>query len=88
MSLKADTPDLSIAQIRKKLKIENISIDDLKQLITEVVNNNSKLIKEKEMRAKGPLMGEVMKKVRGKIDGAIVSKELKNSIKDKLKELK
>jgi glutamyl-tRNA(Gln) amidotransferase subunit E len=88
MSLKADTPDLSIAQIRKKLKIESISIDDLKQLITEVVNNNSKLIKEKEMRAKGPLMGEVMKKVRGKIDGAIVSKELENSIKDKLKELK
>ncbi|MFX1302745.1 MAG: Glu-tRNA(Gln) amidotransferase subunit GatE [Promethearchaeota archaeon] len=88
MSLKADTPELSIGQIRKKLKIESISIDDLKQLITEIVNNNSKMIKEKEMRAKGPLMGEVMKKVRGKIDGAIVSKELENSIKEKLKELK
>ncbi|UCD01336.1 MAG: Glu-tRNA(Gln) amidotransferase subunit GatE [Promethearchaeota archaeon] len=88
MSLKADTPELSIGQIRKKLKIESISIDDLKQLITELVNNNSKIIKEKEMRAKGPLMGEVMKKVRGKVDGAVVSKELENSIKEKLKELK
>ena len=88
MRLKADTPELSIDQIRKKLKIESISIDDLKQLITEVVSNNSKMIKEKEMRAKGPLMGEVMKKVRGKIDGAIVSKELEKLIKEKLKELK
>ncbi len=33
-------------------------------------------------------MGEVMKQVRGKIDGAIVSKELENSINKKLKELK
>lgn len=88
MSLKADSPELSIDQIKKKLKIESISKDDLKQLITKVVNNNLKMIKEKEMRAKGPLMGEVMKKVRGKIDGAIVSKELENSIKKKLEELK
>ncbi len=88
MSLKADSPELSIAQIRKKLKIESISLEDLKNLIAEIVNKNFKMIKEKELRAKGPLMGEVMKKVRGKIDGAIVSKELERIIKEKLKELK
>ncbi|MFW9866100.1 MAG: Glu-tRNA(Gln) amidotransferase subunit GatE [Candidatus Thorarchaeota archaeon] len=85
MSLKADSPELSINQVRKKLKIQSISIDDLKKLIIEIVNKNSDMIKEKEMRAKGPLMGEVMKKVRGKIDGAIVSKELEIAIKQKLK---
>jgi glutamyl-tRNA(Gln) amidotransferase subunit E len=53
-------------------------------MINEIVNNNSDMIKEKEIRAMGPLMGEVMKKVRGKIDGAIVSKELKNAINEKL----
>ena len=88
MSLKADSPELSIDQIRKKLKIESISLEDLKNIIAEIVNKNSKMIKEKELRAKGPLMGEVMKKVRGKIDGAIVSKELEIIIKEKLKELK
>ena len=88
MSLKADSPELSIDQIKKNLKIESISTDDLKKLIAEIIINNSKLIKEKEMRARGPLMGEVMKKVRGKIDGAIVSKELDNALKEKLKELK
>jgi len=85
MSLKADSPELSVNQVRKNLKIESISINDLKKLIIEIVDINSDMIKEKEMRAKGPLMGEVMKKVRGKIDGAIVSKELEKAIKDKLK---
>jgi Glu-tRNA(Gln) amidotransferase subunit E-like FAD-binding protein len=88
MSLKADSPDLSIDQIKKKLKIEKLSLEDLRKMIGETIKNNSKMIKEKEMRAKGPLMGEVMKKARGKIDGAIVSKELEIAIKEKLKELK
>ncbi|MFX1478073.1 MAG: Glu-tRNA(Gln) amidotransferase subunit GatE [Promethearchaeota archaeon] len=85
ISLKADSPELSINQVKKKLKIESITLGDLKKFIIEIVNNNSDMVKEKEMRAKGPLMGEVMKKVRGKIDGAIVSKELENAIKEKLK---
>ena len=88
MSLKSDAPELSIGQIKKKLKIESVSIDDLKKVIDEIIKSNINLIKEKEMRAKGPLMGEVMKKVRGKIDGAVVSKHLENSIKEILKEMK
>jgi len=88
MSLKVDSPGLSVNQIKKKLKIESISIDNLKKIIDEIVENNLKMIKEKEMRAKGPLMGEVMKKVRGKIDGALVSKELETTLKEKLKEMK
>ncbi|MFX1428262.1 MAG: Glu-tRNA(Gln) amidotransferase subunit GatE [Promethearchaeota archaeon] len=88
LSFKADSPGLSIKQIKKKLKIESISEDDLKKMIIDIVNSNTKMIKEKEMRAKGPLMGEIMKRVRGKIDGAIVSKELEIAIKEKLIELK
>jgi glutamyl-tRNA(Gln) amidotransferase subunit E len=88
MSLKADSPEISIDRIKKKLKIETITISDLNQIINHIIKNNLKIIKEKEMRAKGPLMGEVMKKVRGKIDGAIVSQELDKSLKEKIKELK
>ena len=88
LQLKADFPDLSIKQILKNLKIESISVEDLKKIIQEIIKKNVNLIKEKQMRAKGPLMGEVMKKVRGKIDGAVVSKELTNSINETLKEMK
>ncbi len=87
MIIKADFPDLTIEQVKEKLSIESISIDDLKKIIEEIVNKNIDLLKKREMRAIGPLMGEVMKKVRGKIDGAIVSKELKNSITKKLEEM-
>ncbi len=88
LSAKADSPELSINQIKKKLKIQRLSVEELKQIITKVVKNNEEMLKEKEMRAKGPLMGEVMKQVRGKIDGSIVSKELDNILKQILKELK
>ena len=88
MSLKADSSKLSIENIKKKLKIETISKEDLQKLTLKVVNENLEMIKEKEMRAKGPLMGEIMKQVRGKIDGSIVSKELDTILKKKLEELK
>ncbi|MHA1913868.1 MAG: Glu-tRNA(Gln) amidotransferase subunit GatE [Promethearchaeota archaeon] len=82
MKLKADSKEISISQIRKKLKIESISVDDLRKLINEIINDNSSLIKERGIRAKGPLMGVVMKKARGKIDGAIISKELENALQE------
>ncbi len=88
LSLKADSPELSIEQIKEKLKIVSISVEDLNKIIDQIVTSNSNVIKEKEMRAMGPLMGEVMKEVRGKIDGKIVSNELKIAIENKLKELK
>jgi glutamyl-tRNA(Gln) amidotransferase subunit E len=88
MILKAESPELTIDQVKKKLNIESISIEDLSKIINEILNNTIELIKKKEMSAMGPLMGEIMKKVRGKIDGAIVSKELKNLLSKKLKDLK
>ncbi|MFX0187532.1 MAG: Glu-tRNA(Gln) amidotransferase subunit GatE [Candidatus Hodarchaeota archaeon] len=88
MSFKADSPEISIERIKKKLKIESISVEDLKKIINKIINNNLNIIKKRKMRAMGPLMGEVMKKVRGKIDGAVASEELKNALQTKLKELK
>ena len=88
LSSKSDNPNLSIKDIKKELKIEKISEKDLKKIITKVVDENIAILKEKEMRAMGPLMGAVMKEVRGKIDGKVVSSELKTIIQEKLKELK
>jgi len=88
MRLKADSPNLTIKQTIKNLNLDSLSTEDLIIIIKEIVNNSSKIIKEREMRSMGPLMGEVMKKVRGKIDGEIVSKELKLQISNKLKEMK
>lgn len=88
MIAKIEYPNLTINQIKDKLNIESISIEELNNIILKIIKNNIQIIKEKEMRAMGPLMGEIMKQVRGKIDGVIVSKELKNHLQKKLKELK
>jgi len=88
MRLKADSPNLTIEQSIENLNLKSLSIEDLKIIINEIVIKNLKIIKEREMRSMGPLMGEVMKKVRGKIDGEIISKELKIQISNKLKEMK
>ena len=88
MSLKADSSQLSINEIKKKLKIKSVSKEDLRKLTLKVVNKNLEMVKKKEMRAKGPLMGEVMKQVRGKIDGSIVSKELDIILKKIIEEYK
>ncbi|MHA1391063.1 MAG: GatB/YqeY domain-containing protein, partial [Promethearchaeota archaeon] len=72
MIMKADHPELTIIEIKERLKLES----------------NIEIVKQKGMRAIGPLMGEVMKKVRGKIDGAIISREMKSKLSLKLKELK
>ncbi len=88
MRLKADSPNLTIEQSIENLNLESLSIEDLKIIINEIIIKNLKIIKEREMRSMGPLMGEVMKKVRGKIDGEIISKELKIQISNKLKEMK
>ncbi|MFX1443124.1 MAG: Glu-tRNA(Gln) amidotransferase subunit GatE [Promethearchaeota archaeon] len=88
MITKSDNPNSTIDKLKKELQIEKISKDDLKKIILDIINTNMDIVKEKEMRAMGPLMGEVMKKVRGKIDGKIVSNELKTTLQKKLVELK
>ncbi|NHJ20510.1 MAG: Glu-tRNA(Gln) amidotransferase GatDE subunit E [Candidatus Lokiarchaeota archaeon] len=88
MRLKADSPNLTIEQSIEKLNLESLSLEDLKSLIGEVINKNLNLVIEREMKSMSPLMGEVMKEVRGKIDGQIVSNELKKQLTNKLKEMK
>ena len=88
ISVKADSPELTIDQIKKELKLQRLTIEELRQIIWQIVKTNEPMLKEKGMRAMGPLMGLVMKQVRGKIDGSIVSKELERILKQALKELK
>ncbi|MBD3194625.1 MAG: Glu-tRNA(Gln) amidotransferase subunit GatE [Candidatus Lokiarchaeota archaeon] len=84
---KADNPELTIEAIKDNLNLESISKDELNDIINSIIDKNFNLLKEQKMRAMGPLMGDAMKQVRGKIDGAIVSKALKNALLEKIKEL-
>jgi glutamyl-tRNA(Gln) amidotransferase subunit E len=86
MKAKANSPNLSIGEIKEALNISRVSEEDLNIVIDGIVDKNIKLINERKMGAMGPLMGEVMKEVRGKIDGKIVSDKLKKALQKKIKE--
>jgi glutamyl-tRNA(Gln) amidotransferase subunit E len=88
MRMKTNNPHLSISQIKDDLHIKSISLDELQKIISELVEKNVKMIKERGDRSLSPLMGEAMKQVKGKIDGSIVNQELQKQIKKKLEEMK
>ncbi len=65
--------------------VSSITISDLDKIISKIVQQKHDFILERGERALSPLMGVVMKEVRGKIDGKTVREHLKKAIDDALK---
>ena len=75
-----------------KEAIENTSIEsingiDLEKIIEEIVEKNESIIKNQKERAIGPLMGIVMKELRGKASGEMINSILLKNIKKKLESI-
>ena len=68
----------------KNASIEAVSESDLEKIIKEIVEKNIDIINKQKERAMGPLMGMVMKELRGSAPGETVSKILTVEIKKKL----
>jgi glutamyl-tRNA(Gln) amidotransferase subunit E len=66
----------------KELGIQSISKDDLNKLITRIVEENRKIIKERGKGSFGALMGIAMNTLRGKADAALVSRILKEKVRE------
>ncbi|MCQ2972367.1 MAG: Glu-tRNA(Gln) amidotransferase subunit GatE [archaeon] len=57
-----------------------LSEDAVIEIIHEIALNNKEMIVERKMGAMGPLMGMSMKKLKGKADGSLVNKIVKDII--------
>ncbi len=66
-----------------ELKDENIEVE-VSKFISKLINEKIEFVKERGMGAIGPLMGPVMSKFRGKMDGAKINELLIKEIKDKI----
>lgn len=64
------------------LKLVMLSNDDVESIIDELIEDNYKMIKERGMGSMGALMGKSMEKLRGKADGKLVNKLLKEKIQN------
>jgi hypothetical protein len=67
----AQNPTLTIKQVREKLELTSVKSDEVDEIIDNIVKQAEPLLKEKGERAFSPLMGEVMKVLRGKVDGKV-----------------
>ncbi len=70
--------------IAEEENLSLLSIDDVKEIISEIAEANKSMIEERQMGAMGPLMGMSMKKLKGKADGSLVNKIVKEEIQKRL----
>ena len=69
------------------LEEARISDEKLERIVDEAIKRLSHKVKERGEKAFGPVMGEVMKVVRGKVDGAKVSELVRKKIREFLEEV-
>ena len=69
----------SFEQVTGKL-VPAVSDKELESIIRRIIADRSEFVEQKGRDALGPLMGVVMKEVRGSVDGKIVSELLKKGI--------
>ena len=68
----------------KNASIESVNEEEIEKIIVDIIEKNEGIIKNQKERAVGPLMGIVMKELRGKASGEIINSLLLKNIKKKL----
>ncbi len=74
----------SVKDAMGSASIKSVGDAELDEIIEKIVDENQDIIKNQGERAVGPLMGTVMKELRGKASGEMISKILLKSIRKKL----
>ncbi len=77
----AKNPSRNPTMAIRDLGLEMMSDEDVKQLVESVVKERESLVKERGMKAMGPLMGVIMGKARGRASPQKVNKLLNASIR-------
>jgi glutamyl-tRNA(Gln) amidotransferase subunit E len=78
----AENPEKSAFEVAKEAGLAGADEGEVESIVHGVVAGKVDMIRSKGERSAGPLMGLVMKELRGKADGAIVSAILKKEIQN------
>ena len=77
-------PDADVSAVAEEANLTLLSEDAVRDIIHEIATQNESMIKERQMGAMGPLMGMSMKKLKGKADGSLVNKIVREEIQSLL----
>lgn len=76
----AEQPDAPLEELLERLNLSGIDEDSIEAFIEEVVRERADFVQERGVDAVGPLMGVVMKELRGRASGAQISEILRQKI--------
>ncbi len=88
LKLIAGKPELTVEKAVETLGIGAVGSGELEPAIDRIIESRREFIKEKGMNSVGPLMGIVMKELRGKVSGHEISRLLTERISKKLETFK
>jgi glutamyl-tRNA(Gln) amidotransferase subunit E len=83
----AEHPKDTKEQAITALGLEPLSEEELAEIIDTIIELELDFVKQNKTQAKGKIMGQVMEKVRGRIDGEKVSTVVTNQLEKKIQEL-
>jgi glutamyl-tRNA(Gln) amidotransferase subunit E len=81
----ADQKGVSVVKAIESLGLEAVGPARVEATIEALVARESKLVHERGVAAFSPLMGEAMKELRGRADGALVARILRQKLAEALK---
>ncbi|MBE0519906.1 Glu-tRNA(Gln) amidotransferase subunit GatE [Candidatus Bathyarchaeota archaeon] len=72
----------NVREAIKSLGLKTISENELRAFVEKVIEDNRSLIRERGENSFGVFMGIIMKELRGKVDAALVSRVLREKLKE------
>jgi glutamyl-tRNA(Gln) amidotransferase subunit E len=76
----AQHPATSVGEAIQHCGVRSTGEEEIVQVVRKIVAERKEFVKERGTNALGPLMGLVMKELRGKADGKLISKTLQEEI--------
>ncbi len=73
-------PEEPVEKIAEEENLTLLSEDEVRAIIHDIVSGQENMVKERHMGAMGPLMGMSMKQLKGKADGSLVNKIVREEI--------
>jgi glutamyl-tRNA(Gln) amidotransferase subunit E len=74
-----------VARAVETVGVEKIDLKEVREICARVVKEKESFIRERGENSLGPLMGIVMKELRGRVDGQVISEVLREKIRLLLK---
>lgn len=68
----------------KSLSLQAVNMDSVRSAVADLVERNMEVVRRDGSRAVSPLMGDLMKTFRGKVDGKVLHEMLSDEIKKRL----